>query len=400
MNGRGSRSRQERREQTHNGGAAQGTDLAAAGLAQCTDLAVAGTAQGAPAKPTLSRLPAAHLASGPRRLPPDAGRAEVAPESPSRPPLVALLRELLAGIDETAPIADCMGVEDDWLGPRVWPETTAPDRIPCAWPSPARSDQPVATVPICGIRPAPLEGRHIIITGASRGIGAACAIACAGAGAASLCLIARSESRLAKVAEQVRAAGGRAVLQPCDVTDTPALQRAIGSFPAADVLINCAGANQPEPFADVTPGTFERLWRLNVQSVYFASQAVARHLTDTRRSGVIINVSSQMGHVGAARRTVYCATKHAVEGITKALAVELAPHGIRVVSVAPTFVRTEMTAAQLDDPDIGPALLAQIPLGHFATAEQVAATVVYAASDAAGSLTGSSLVIDGGWTAQ
>jgi NAD(P)-dependent dehydrogenase (short-subunit alcohol dehydrogenase family) len=123
-------------------------------------------------------------------------------------------------------------------------------------------------------------------------------------------------------------------------------------------------------------------------------------MIDGRRPGVIINVSSQMGHVGAPLRTVYCATKHALEGLTKALAVELAPHDIRVVSVAPTFVRTEMTAAQLDDPAIASALLAQIPLGRFATVEQVASAVVYAASDAAGALTGASLVIDGGWTAK
>ena len=246
----------------------------------------------------------------------------------------------------------------------------------------------------------PLAHRHIIVTGASRGIGAACAIACATAGAATVALIARSETRLAEVAARVRAAGGRAVVHPCDVTDTGALRRAIHALPSADVLVSCAGTNQPELLDDVTPETFERLWRLNVQSVYFASQTAARQMIARRRPGVIITVSSQMGHVGAARRSVYCATKHAVEGRTKALADELGPHNIRVLSVAPTFVRTEMTASQLDDPAVGPALLAQIPLRRFATTEQVAATVVYAASDAAGSLTGTSLVIDGGWTAK
>jgi NAD(P)-dependent dehydrogenase (short-subunit alcohol dehydrogenase family) len=151
---------------------------------------------------------------------------------------------------------------------------------------------------------------------------------------------------------------------------------------------------------EVEPEVFERLWRLNVQSVFFASQAFVKTITDQKRSGVIVNISSQMGHVGAPQRSVYCATKHALEGLTKALAVELAPHAIRVVSIAPTFVRTEMTASQLDDPDLGPKLLAQIPLGRFATAEEVAAATVYAASDAAGSLTGTSLVIDGRWTAR
>jgi NAD(P)-dependent dehydrogenase (short-subunit alcohol dehydrogenase family) len=245
-----------------------------------------------------------------------------------------------------------------------------------------------------------LAGKQVIITGASRGIGAACAVACAHAGARWEALIARSEPRLREVARRVSLAGSHAVVRVCDVTDTVALQRTIGDLGSADVLINCAGANQPEPMLDVAPDTFERLWRLNVQSAFFASQAVARCMMDVNRPGVIVIVSSQMGHVGAPLRTVYCATKHALEGLTKALAVELAPHDIRVVSVAPTFVRTEMTAAQLDDPAIGPALLEQIPLGRFATLEQVAAAVVYAASDAAGALTGTSLVIDGGWTAK
>jgi NAD(P)-dependent dehydrogenase (short-subunit alcohol dehydrogenase family) len=107
-----------------------------------------------------------------------------------------------------------------------------------------------------------------------------------------------------------------------------------------------------------------------------------------------------MGHVGAVDRTVYCASKHAVEGLTKAMALELAPHGIRVVSVAPTFARTPLTAPWLDDPDTGPALLAQIPLGRWVTPEEVAAAVVWAASPAAASVTGTSLVLDGGWTAR
>jgi NAD(P)-dependent dehydrogenase (short-subunit alcohol dehydrogenase family) len=250
-------------------------------------------------------------------------------------------------------------------------------------------------------KPVPaLAGKRVIITGASRGIGAACALACAHAGAESEALIARSEPRLREVADRVGAAGGHALVNVCDVTDTEALQRTIRQLSPVDVLVNCAGGNQPEPALDVAPDTFERLWRLNVQSTFFASQAADRSMIDGGLPGGIINVSSQMGHVGAPLRTVYCTSKHAIEGLTKALAVELAADNIRVVSIAPTFVRTEMTAAQLDDPAIGPALLAQIPLGRFATAQQVASAVVYAASDAAGALTGTSIVIDGGWTAK
>jgi NAD(P)-dependent dehydrogenase (short-subunit alcohol dehydrogenase family) len=247
---------------------------------------------------------------------------------------------------------------------------------------------------------ASLAGKRVIITGASRGIGAACALACARAGAEWEALIARSEPALRDVAARVHAAGATALVEPCDVTETATLKRTIARLSAADVLVNCAGANQPEPLLNVSPDTFERLWRVNVQSAFFASQTFAKTLTDQSRAGVIVNVSSQMGHVGAPRRSVYCATKHALEGLTKAFALELAPHNIRVVSVAPTFVRTEMTHAQLDDPAIGPALLAQIPLGRFATLEEVTAAIAFAASDDASALTGTSIVIDGGWTAK
>jgi NAD(P)-dependent dehydrogenase (short-subunit alcohol dehydrogenase family) len=167
-----------------------------------------------------------------------------------------------------------------------------------------------------------------------------------------------------------------------------------------DVLVNCAGTNRPEPFAEVEEKTFDYLWGLNVKAAFFVSQGVARRMLSDGRRGVIVNMSSQMGHVGAAGRTVYCVTKHAVEGLTKALAVELAPHGIRVVSVAPTFVRTAMTAAQLDDPPTRDEYLSQIPLGTFAMPEHVAAAVVFAASEGAALLTGTSVVIDGGWTAK
>ena len=123
-------------------------------------------------------------------------------------------------------------------------------------------------------------------------------------------------------------------------------------------------------------------------------------MRDSRVPGVIVLISSQMGHVGAPLRTVYCATKHAIEGLTKALAVEAAPFGVRVVSICPTFVRTDMTAAQLHDPEIGPELLARIPIGRFGTPQDVASAVLYAASPAASMMTGSSLMLDGGWTAQ
>ena len=165
-----------------------------------------------------------------------------------------------------------------------------------------------------------------------------------------------------------------------------------------DAVVVNAGTNQPEPFVDVAPETFDRLFGLNVRAAFFVAQAAAVALRATGRGGCIAFVGSQMGHVGAPQRTVYCATKHAIEGLVKAMALELAADDVRVVSVAPTFVRTEMTAAQLDDPVVGSLLLGRIPLGRYATGEDVADAVVWACSPRARMVTGTSLVVDGGWT--
>jgi NAD(P)-dependent dehydrogenase (short-subunit alcohol dehydrogenase family) len=249
-------------------------------------------------------------------------------------------------------------------------------------------------------RPLPLAGKSVTITGASRGIGAATAVACARHGAKDIALLGRTIEALALVAERVEDLGANAFPWPCDVTDPLALSRAFAYLDHVDVLVNNAGANRPEPFLAVTPETFEHLWRLNVRAPFFAAQHAARRMIEEDRGGVIIHVSSQMGHVGAALRTVYCATKHALEGMMKAQAVELAPHRIRVVTVAPTFARTDMTSAQLDDPLIGGELIEQIPLGRFATVEEIAETIAWVASPAAGMFTGSALKPDGGWTAR
>ncbi len=247
---------------------------------------------------------------------------------------------------------------------------------------------------------APLAGKAVLVTGASRGIGAACAFACAQAGARRVALFSRSGDELERVADQVRETGCEAHAVVCDVTQTARLREAIGALPRVDVLIGAAGANKPQPFLEVEEGTYDTLFDLNVRASFFAAQAAAKRMLESGDGGAIVLISSQMGHVGAPLRSVYCATKHSLEGLTKALAVELAPAGVRVVSIAPTFVRTAMTSAQLDDPVTGPQLLAGIPAGRFATAEEVARTAVFAASPAATLMTGTSLIIDGGWTAQ
>jgi NAD(P)-dependent dehydrogenase (short-subunit alcohol dehydrogenase family) len=172
-------------------------------------------------------------------------------------------------------------------------------------------------------------------------------------------------------------------------------------MPALDVFVNNAGTNIPEPFVEVSDEHLDVLLGLNVRAAFIAAQAAAKKMIEGKRRGVIINMSSQMGHVGAVNRSVYCLTKHALEGLTKAMALELAPHGIRVVSIAPTFVETPMyQKMKAGKPEFAQWVEARIPLGATGKPEDVAAAVVFAASPAAALVTGTSLVVDGGWTAQ
>jgi NAD(P)-dependent dehydrogenase (short-subunit alcohol dehydrogenase family) len=240
---------------------------------------------------------------------------------------------------------------------------------------------------------------HVLVAGASRGIGAAVAVAFARDGAERVVLVGRTPADLDRVADEVRAAGASADVAVADLTDVAAARAVVGEAGELDAVVVNAGANRPQPFAAVTPETVDALFALNVRAAFFVAQAAAAALR-ARGGGCISFVSSQMGHVGAPERTVYCATKHAIEGLVKAMAVELAPDGIRVVSVAPTFVHTEMTAGQLDDPEIGPRLRSQIPLGRWAEAGDVADAVTWACSPRARMVTGTSLRVDGGWTAR
>jgi NAD(P)-dependent dehydrogenase (short-subunit alcohol dehydrogenase family) len=244
-----------------------------------------------------------------------------------------------------------------------------------------------------------LDGKRALVTGASRGIGRATAEALAAAGA-SVTLAARAEAELAEGAAAIRASGGRAAVLALDVTDTAAVKPRIAATGPYDILVNNAGINRPKPFLAMDEATFDALYDVNVRAAYFVAQAVAQGMVAAGRGGVIVNVSSQMGLVGGPNRTVYCGTKHAVEGMTKAMALELAPHGIRVVTVAPTFVETALAAKAFADPATRADILARIPLGRPATVAEVAASVVYLCSPAAGMVTGTHLLVDGGWTAQ
>jgi NAD(P)-dependent dehydrogenase (short-subunit alcohol dehydrogenase family) len=225
-------------------------------------------------------------------------------------------------------------------------------------------------------------------------------VALAEAGA-EVWLAARTRDEIEAAASEIRAAGGKAHAVGCDVTDSVQLRRTIGALQSLDVFVNNAGTNIPEPFVEVTDEHLDTLLNLNVRAAFVAAQAAAKKMIECRSKGAIINMSSQMGHVGAVNRSVYCLTKHALEGLNKAMALELAPHGIRVVSVAPTFIETpmyrRMTAAK---PEFAKWVEDRIPAGRVGQPEDVAAAVVFAASPAASLVTGTSLLIDGGWTAQ
>jgi len=242
------------------------------------------------------------------------------------------------------------------------------------------------------------ENHCVVVTGASRGLGRGCAVAFAAKGA-EVILVARSGDELAQVEAEILGAGGRAQTVPCDLTQEAEVQRLFSSLQRCDVLVNNAGANRPQRFLDVDVGTLDMLLALNVRSMFLTAQAAARIMV-RQRAGAIVNMSSQMGHVGAPERTVYCMTKHAIEGLTKAMAVELASFGVRVNTVAPTYVETPMTQPFFANDDFRNRVLSAIPLGRIGRVEEITAAVLFLASSAASLVTGTSLRVDGGYTAQ
>ncbi|MGH9691223.1 MAG: SDR family NAD(P)-dependent oxidoreductase [Candidatus Acidiferrales bacterium] len=248
-----------------------------------------------------------------------------------------------------------------------------------------------------------LDGRIALVTGAGRGIGAETAVALGRAGA-EVILLSRTRTDLDGVAQRIVECGSQATVMVCDVTDNDRLRAEIDRLGRLDILINNAGMNVPEPFVDVSEAHLDQLLTLNVRSAFLAAQLAVRKMLQAPdrkdRGGAIINISSQMGYVGSPRRTAYCMTKHAIEGLTKAMAVELAPHNIRVNAIGPTFLETPMTATFLENPQFRDWAISRIPLGRIGKISEVVGAIVFLASPAASLITGASLAIDGGWTAQ
>lgn len=244
-----------------------------------------------------------------------------------------------------------------------------------------------------------LDGRRALVTGAGRGLGAGMATALADAGA-EVTLAARTGEEIEALAATLRAKGGKAEALTLDVTDLAAMRAALGARAPYHILVNNAGTNRPAPFVEVKVEDFDHVFNINVRAAYFVAQAVARGLVAAGEPGSIINISSQMGHVGGPRRTVYCATKHAMEGFTKAMAIELAPHNIRVNTIAPTFIETPMTRPFFQNEEFRNDTLRRIKLGRLGQIEELMGAVVFLASDASSLMTGTSMVLDGGWTAE
>jgi NAD(P)-dependent dehydrogenase (short-subunit alcohol dehydrogenase family) len=244
-----------------------------------------------------------------------------------------------------------------------------------------------------------LDGKRALVTGGGRGIGLAAASALAQAGA-YVTLAARTKAEIEAAAQAIRARGDKADTLVLDVTDVDAVRAAIAQTEPFNILVNNAGGNRPAFLMDVKVEDFDFIFALNVRAAFFVAQAVARRLIEAKQTGSIINVSSQMGHVGAARRTVYCASKHAMEGFTKAMAIELAPHNIRVNSLGPTFLETPMTRPFFENKAFREEVLSKIKLGRLGQLEELTGAIVFLASDASSLMTGSAMVIDGGWTAE
>lgn len=240
-----------------------------------------------------------------------------------------------------------------------------------------------------------LDGRRALVTGAGRGIGLAAAAALGAAGAA-VTLVARSGGEI-EAARQAIGNGAQAVT--LDVGDLAAVTAFFAARPAFDVLVNNAGTNRPMPMTEVREADYDAVLDLNLKAAFFVAQQAASAMIGGGVAGSLIHIGSQMGHVGGPNRSLYCASKWGLEGMSKALALDLAPHRIRSNTIAPTFIETPMTRPFFEDAAFRESVLAKIKLGRLGRVEDVMGAIVFLASDASALMTGTSLVVDGGWTA-
>jgi NAD(P)-dependent dehydrogenase (short-subunit alcohol dehydrogenase family) len=240
-----------------------------------------------------------------------------------------------------------------------------------------------------------LDGRRAIVTGAGRGIGLAAAAALAEAGA-EVTLVARTASEIEVAAAEIGALANAVTL---DVSDIAAVKAFFAERSAFNILVNNAGTNRPKPMWDVSEDDYDAVYDLNVKSAFFVAQACAQRMIAESITGSLIHMGSQMGHVGGPNRSLYCGSKWALEGMNKAFALDLAPHGIRSNTIAPTFIETPMTKPFFEDEAFLTHVLNKIKLGRVGQVEDLMGAILFLASDASAMMTGTSLVVDGGWTA-
>ena len=243
-----------------------------------------------------------------------------------------------------------------------------------------------------------LDGKRALVSGASSGIGLACAAALAEAGA-SVTLAARRRGALEDCAAAFAQKGWSAEIMPLDIGDLEGTRAAVAAADPFDILLNAAGTARHAPALNTTSEDFDAVMGVNVRGTYFLTQAVAQGLMDAGKPGSLITISSQMGHVGGQERALYCASKHAVEGMTKAMAIEWGPSKIRINTICPTFILTDLTRPTFDDPDKRAWIEEKIKLGRAGEVEDIMGAAVYLASDASALVTGTAMLIDGGWTA-
>ncbi len=243
-----------------------------------------------------------------------------------------------------------------------------------------------------------LDGRRALVAGASSGIGLGAAVALAEAGA-EVVMAARGAARLDAAIAAMAAAGLPATPLALDLADVAGMRATLADMPPFDVLVNSAGMAQHGPALETELAAFDTVTDANLRGAYFLAQTVARGLVAAGRPGSLITISSQMGHVGGIDRAVYCATKHAVEGFTKAMAIEWGPHGIRVNTIGPTFIVTPLTQVTFDNPERRAWVEDKIKLGRVGRVEDIMGAVQFLASDASALVTGTALMVDGGWTA-